>query len=87
MKDVKSQIEELLEGLKQEHDELQVRLHLAKEEFKDEWEEVETKLAVLEAKAAEVGKAAVDASGDVFAAASLLGEELTKAFDKIRKKL
>lgn len=87
MKDVKLQIEELLEGLKQEHDELRVRLHLGKEELKDDWDEIEVKLTQLEAKAAEVGKTTVEASSDVFAAARLLGEEVKNAFNKIREKI
>lgn len=37
----RKELETLLDGLKQQRDELMVQLHLAKAEARDEWEELE----------------------------------------------
>lgn len=85
MNDIKERIDEMLNTLKQERDELQVKLHLAKLEAGDEWEVIEAKLAKLEAKAKELGGATMDASTDIGAAAKLLGEEIRDGFKKIAR--
>ncbi len=87
MNDVKKRIEEMLNELKQERDELKVKLQLAKMEAGDEWEKLEAQLEKLEAKTKELGSAAADASQDIGAAAKLLGEEIANGFKKIRKHL
>ncbi len=85
MDDLKKRIDEMVNDLKQQRDELQVKLHLAKLEAGEEWERVEAQLAKLEAKAKELGSATADASQDVAAAAKLLGEEIRDGFKKIAK--
>ncbi len=87
MKDIKESIEKLTEDLKRERDEIQLKLHLGKEELEDEWEELEKKMQQLEVKAKGVQGAAVDASEDIISAARLLGDELKKGYNKVRKKL
>jgi hypothetical protein len=74
-----------VDSLKQERDELKVKLSLAKLEAGDEWEKLEAKLAKLEAKARELGGVTVEASRDIGAAAKLLGEEVRDGFKKIAK--
>ena len=85
MNDVKTRIDEMVNELKQQRDELQVKLHLAKLEASDEWQKLEAKLVKLEAKAREVGSETVDASQDVGAALKLLGEEISDGFKKIAR--
>jgi len=75
----------MINDLKQERDELRVKLQLAKMEAGDEWKKLEAKLVKLEAKAKELGSATADASQDVGAAAKLLGEEIRNGFKKIAK--
>jgi hypothetical protein len=89
MSDVRMRIEEMIKELKQEREELQVKLHLAKLEMGDEWERLEAKLAKLEvrARAREVGSATAEASEDVGAAAKLLVEEIRDGFRKIARHL
>lgn len=87
MNDVKESIEEMLDALKQERDELKVKLQLAKMNAGDEWEKIEVQLEKLEAKAKELGGVAADASQDIGAAARLLGEEIANGFKEIRKHL
>jgi len=85
MNDIKVRIEEMLKELKQERDELHVKLHLAKMETSEEWQKLETKLANFESKARELGGATADASRDMGAAAKLLGEEIRDGFKKITR--
>ncbi|MDH5184540.1 MAG: hypothetical protein OEX12_11690 [Gammaproteobacteria bacterium] len=85
--DVKDEVKEILADLKQLRDELKLQLHLAKDEVREQWEPVEKKFQKFEGQAEHVGSAAKDASTDVVEAAKLLGEEVKKAFTKIRDSL
>jgi len=79
----KKHIDEMLESLKEERDELRVKLQLAKMDAGDEWHKLEGKLHKLEAKAKELGSATADASGDIGSAAKLLAEEIRDGFKKV----
>ena len=83
MSENKKHIKEILYELKQERDELRVKVHLAKLEASDEWVKLEAKLEKLEAKAHELGSATAEASHGIGAAAKLLGEEIRDGFKKI----
>ena len=91
MTDVKTTIEETIERIisdvKQERDEVKVRLHLAKLDASDEWSELERKLEKLENKTKELGGVTLEASQDVGAAAKLLGDEILNGFKSIGKHL
>lgn len=81
----KKRIDEMLAELKQEGEELRVKLNLAKLEARDEWQSLEVKLEKLESKTKELGSATAEASKDVAAAAVLLGEEIRDGFKKIAR--
>jgi len=85
MNDIEKRIDEVVRELKQERDELRLKLELAKLETSDEWVKLEAKLTKLEAKTKEVGGATADVSQDVAAAAKLLGEEIRDGFKKIAR--
>lgn len=85
MNDFKQLIDEMVNDLKQQRDELQLKLHLAKLEVGGEWEKLEAQLANLDAKVDELGKATADASEDIAAAAKLLGDEIYDGFKKIAR--
>ncbi len=85
MNDIKIRIEEMLNELKQERDELHVKLHLAKMETSEEWQKLEAKLSRLDDKARELGSATAEASRDMGTAAKLLGEEIRDGFKKIAR--
>lgn len=87
MTDVKAQIDTLVEKFKQERDELRVQAHLAKSEFQEEWEKIESKLGSLESRANELRDASAEAAKDIGSAAELLAEELRKGFATMRKHL
>jgi len=87
MAEVSEQITKALEHFKQQRDELQVQLHLAKAEAKDEWAKLETQWEdikpKLEAAREEVGKTAVSV-GD---ALSLAIDELKSGYERLRSRL
>lgn len=85
MKDFRIYLEEMLDELKEERDELRVRLHLAKLEGSEEWQKLEAKMAKLESRAKEIGDATVEASQDMGAAAKILAEEIRNGFKKIAR--
>lgn len=82
-----NRLEELTSSLKQERDELALRIHLGKAELKDEWQQVNDKLEQLSGKLASLKVAANESSEDVWAALKLVGEEVKRGFDHIRESL
>ena len=77
----------LLEHLRRERDELNVQMHLARAEVRDEWHKLEPKWEHFEARAKEVAASAGEASKDVGSALGLLGEELQHGYARIRDAL
>jgi hypothetical protein len=74
-----SDLDDLIDDLKQKRDELRVQINLASREIKDEWEELEDRSRKFMAKAeiAKTGEGVGDALGD-------LGEELKKGYQRVR---
>ena len=81
----KEECSELLHKLKQERDELNLQMHLAKADAHDEWERLEKKWNHFQGKAATVGDAAAEASKEVGAATRILAEELKHGYQHIRE--
>ena len=86
MEDMRQRIDELLASLRQQRDELHVKVKLAEMEASDEWQAVEAKLAKLESKAKELGGETSEAAGDIGAAAKLLAEEIRQGFVRIARR-
>jgi SMC interacting uncharacterized protein involved in chromosome segregation len=87
MNDRKEWLDELLEDLKQERDELRVRVHLAKLEANEEWQDLEDKWETLQSKAKAVAKATTDSAEDVGEAVKDLGKEIRNGFKNISRQL
>jgi len=87
MSDIETRIDQMINDLKQERDELELKLKLAKLEANEEWVKLEAKIARLESKAKELGDVTAEASHDVAAAARLLGEEIRDGLKKIARHL
>ena len=79
------ELNELAETLQQARDELRVDMHLAKAEIREDWEELEKQWEHFRQKMQRVGHEAAEAGDDVAEAASLLGAELKKGYQRIRK--
>jgi SMC interacting uncharacterized protein involved in chromosome segregation len=87
MNDAREWMDELVQELKEERDELRVRVHLAKMEADEEWEELEEKFEKLQSKAKVIRKATADSAEDVGEAVKLLGQELKDGFKRIASQL
>lgn len=84
---VQREIERFRDGLLQQRDELIVQLNLAKLEAKEEWDKTEAKLEEFKARLEGAAQEAEEASGDVWASAKLLGEEIRGAYERIKGRL
>ena len=85
--DLRDDLERLAETLKQQRDELQLQMHLLSLEARQEWDKAERNWQQFRGKAEELGRVGREASKDVGAAAKLLGEELGRAYERVRKSL
>ena len=83
--ELRDEMKKLEDALLQQRDELRVKLHLAKADARDEWEELERKWADVQSKLEQAKKVAGESSEGVEAAAKLLGEELLKGYERIRR--
>lgn len=81
------ELQKLVDALATQRDELIVQAHLAKLEAQEEWEELEEKFDQLRDKASEVADEAGDVGKDVAAAAKLVGEEIARGYERLRKLL
>ena len=87
MNEVKIRIEDMLNDLRQERDEIRVKLHLAKLETSEDWQKLEAKMGKFESKVKQLGGVTAEASKDMGRAAKLLGEEIRDGFKKIARTL
>jgi SMC interacting uncharacterized protein involved in chromosome segregation len=87
MNDTREWIEEMVEELKEERDKLRVRVHLAKMEADEEWQELEEKFDKLQFKTKAIGKATAESAEDVGEAVKLLGREIKDGFKHIASQL
>lgn len=81
------EINNLIEGLKQQRDKIKVKLTLGRAELRDEWDELEQKLEQLRAKAAMLRRETGAASHNVLEAAKLVADEVRLGFERIRRRL
>ena len=85
--ELRGDLQKLAESLKQQRDELQLKMHLLNLEAREEWEKAEQTWQHFQNKTEELGRAGAEASKDVGAAVKLLGEELRHAYERVRKSL
>lgn len=84
---IKEDFENLLEKLQTERDEINLKLHLASMEARQEFEEAEKEWQRLKSKAAEIADDSADTSDEFIAKAKIVGEELKDTFYRISKRL
>jgi len=78
-------IDSIIESLKQQKDEIQLQIHLAGAEARNEWPELEKKFEELRHKAEALRKETGDASGNMLEASKLVADEIKHGFERIRK--
>lgn len=83
----KRSLDQLGEDLKQLRDEIELQIHLASADARDEFGELEKKWEQFRARLDVVGKATGEAAEDVGDALDLVGSELKKSYQKIRSLL
>jgi hypothetical protein len=81
----KMRLDDIIEALRQEHDEMVLQLHLAKAEAKQEWEQLERKFENLEERFDSFGNEAKASAGEVAASLRQLAAELDRAYKRLRK--
>ena len=84
---LKDEFEKLLDKLNSEREEIQLKLHLASMEAKDEFEEAEKQWLQFKNKAAEIADDSVETSEEFIAKAKIVGEELKNSYHRIAKRL
>jgi hypothetical protein len=77
----------LLERVKQERDELAVRLHLGKAEVREEWDRLEPRWNEMKARAGSLGDESDEVVEDIKAAFGLVAEEMRKGYRRIAESL
>ena len=80
-------LEELIATVKRQRDELALKIHLGQAEAKDEWAQLQKKVAQLEEKAAPMRGVVGDTAKDVGSSLELAAQDIKKGFDRIRKLL
>ena len=84
MSEPTSRIQETVDMLKREREELALKMHLAKAEARDEWQELESKLEVLESRTRPAAKVVGDTANEVGASLELAADEIKRGFAKLR---
>lgn len=84
MAEEKALLDELISGLKQQRDELALKIHLGKEEAKDEWEKVQEKFTKLSDDYEPVKEAVEESASNLFESLKLMAGEVKESFDRIR---
>ncbi|HEY8038097.1 MAG TPA: hypothetical protein VIF37_21190 [Methylobacter sp.] len=84
---IKEDFEKLLNELQVERDEINLKMHLASMEARQEFEEAEKEWHRLKIKAAEIADESVETSENFIAKAKIVGEELKDAYHRIGKRL
>ncbi len=85
MSDQRSAVEALIKALKQERDELKLKMHLASMDAKSEYDRLSAKIDELNGQYEPVSSAVGETADNVFAALKLAGEEMKSGFHRVRK--
>lgn len=84
---IKEEFNNLLEKLKTERDEIQLKVHLASMEAKAEFDTTEQQWQLVKNKAAEIADDSVETSEEFIAKAKIVGEELKETYHRLAKRL
>ena len=84
---MKQEFDQLLEKLSAQRDEVNLQLHLASMEAKDEFSQAEEKWAYVKQKASEIADDSVETTDEFISGAKVVGEELAEAYRRIAKRI
>ncbi|MDV6029966.1 MAG: hypothetical protein F9B45_07630 [Phycisphaera sp. RhM] len=77
----------LIQGLKQDRDELKLKVHLGKMELQQDWQALQDKLDALNRRYDPLKEAVEETAEDVWDSLKLVGGEISEGFERIRKSL
>ena len=83
----KSAIDRMREELVRQRDELNLQMHLAKAEARDEWQELEKRWQEVKPKLDAAGSEAMKSGENVLAGLQLTLEELRKGYQRVKDRL
>jgi len=84
---MKQEFDQLLEKLSAQRDEVNLQLHLASMEAKNEFSQAEEKWTQVKQKASEIADDSVETTDEFISAAKVVGEELAEAYQRITKRI
>ena len=84
---MREEFDKLVEKLKTERDEINLKMHLASMDAKEEFAEAEKKWDQLKTKTSEIADTAVETSEEYISKAKIVGEELKETYNRIAKRL
>lgn len=84
---IKEDFENLLDELQVQREEINLKMHLASMDARQEFEEAEKEWHRLKIKASEIADKSVETSEDFIAKAKIVGDELKDAYYRISKRL
>ncbi|EMI53949.1 hypothetical protein [Rhodopirellula sallentina] len=87
MSDQSTALDEIISKLKTERDELQLKIHLASMDAKDDYERISGKVDELNDQYEPVKDAVEESAGNVLAALGLVADELKAGFQRVRKSI
>ena len=87
MSEIKHSVDSLLGRLRQERDELKLKMHLASMEANQEYERISGRVDELADQYEPVKDALEETGENVFAALKLAAEELKVGYDRVKKSL
>jgi DNA repair exonuclease SbcCD ATPase subunit len=82
-----SDIDDFWEKLKTQRDEMKVQAHLARAEFRDEWNEVEEKWQKAEQALSHVQDQAIETTAEMQKSAKVIMEEIASTYERIKQRL
>lgn len=84
---IQNEFENLTENLKQQRDELNLKMHLATMEAKEEWENAENKWGELKIKIDDIADETKETGEEFINAAKTIAEEIAAAHKRIKDRL
>jgi len=84
---MKVEFDKLVEKLKMERDGINLKIHLASMDAKEEFAKAEIKWEQVKTTASKIADDAVETSEEYIAKAKIVGEELKETYNRIAKRL
>ena len=81
----REEMDRLVRRLEQQRDELRVKMHLAKADARDEWNNLERQWEEMRPRITQASSVMGDTAKDVGSALKLALEELGRGYDRLRK--